>query len=124
MADPGFPIGGGDVDLVEGGMDSRGSYVSKILCRNERIWTLGGGACIGHAPRSANGCDNFAVADPGVPLGGIDLVGRGGVDSQGSYISKIIYVEMKESGPLGGGVPTRSANASLNLALNNQRIDF
>ena len=30
---------------------------------------------------------------------------RGGTDSQGSYISKILYVKMKESGPLGGRVP-------------------
>ena len=27
----------------------------------------------------------------------------GGVDSRGSYISKILYVKAKESGPLGGG---------------------
>ena len=33
----------------------------------------------------------------------MDLIG-GGVDSQGSYISKILYVKMKELGPLGGGV--------------------
>ena len=33
--------------------------------------------------------------------GGVDLVG-GAVDSRGGYISKILYVEMKESGPLGG----------------------
>ena len=31
----------------------------------------------------------------------MDLIG-GGVDSQGSYISKILYVKMKELGPLGG----------------------
>ena len=34
--------------------------------------------------------------------GHVDLVG--GVDSRGSYISKILYVETKESGPLGGGL--------------------
>ena len=34
--------------------------------------------------------------------GGVDLVG-GGVDSRGSYVSKILYVKMKELGPLGGG---------------------
>ena len=34
--------------------------------------------------------------------GGVDLVGRG-VDSRGGYISKILYVKMKELGPLGGG---------------------
>ena len=44
----------------------------------------------------------FAVADPGFPVeGGLDLVG-GGVDTRGVYISKILYVKMKELGPLGG----------------------
>ena len=33
--------------------------------------------------------------------GGVDLVG-GGVDSRGSYVSKILYVKTKELGPLGG----------------------
>ena len=28
---------------------------------------------------------------------------RGGMDSQGGYDSKILYVKTKESGPLGGG---------------------
>ena len=44
-----------------------------------------------------------AVADPGFPLkeGGVDLVG-GGIDSRGSYVSKILYVKIKESGLLGG----------------------
>ena len=41
------------------------------------------------------------MADPGFPVGVFDLV-AGGVDSRGGYISKILYVEMKESGPLGG----------------------
>ena len=36
------------------------------------------------------------------PQGGVDLVGA--VDSRGGYVSKILYVEMKESGPLGRGV--------------------
>ena len=31
----------------------------------------------------------------------MDLVG-GGVDSRGSYISNMLYVKMKELGPLGG----------------------
>ena len=45
----------------------------------------------------------LSVADPGFPVGGgVDLVG-GGVDSRGSYVSKILYVKMKELGPLGGG---------------------
>ena len=46
----------------------------------------------------------IAQADPGL---GIDLVG-GGVDPQGSYVSKILYVKMKESEPL--GTPPGSAN--------------
>ena len=32
----------------------------------------------------------------------MDLVG-GGVDSRGSYVSKILYVKTKELGTLGGG---------------------
>ena len=40
------------------------------------------------------------MADPGFPVGGVDLVG--GVDSQGGYVSEILYVKTKESGPLGG----------------------
>ena len=39
------------------------------------------------------------MADPGFPVGDVGLVG---VDSQGSYISKILYVKTKEFGPLGG----------------------
>ena len=39
----------------------------------------------------------------------MDLVG-GGVDSRGGYVSKILYVKMKESEPLGGGVRRASAN--------------
>ena len=39
---------------------------------------------------------------------------RGGVDSRGGYVSKILYVKTKESGPLVGGLrrprPSRSAN--------------
>ena len=38
----------------------------------------------------------------------MDLVG--GVDSRDGYVSKILYVKMKESGPLGGGVRRASAN--------------
>ena len=49
----------------------------------------------------------YSVADPGFPVGG-------GVDSQAGYVSKILYVKKKESGPLGGRVPgtppSRSAN--------------
>ena len=43
----------------------------------------------------------FPVADPGFPAGGVNLVGEG-VDSRGGYVLKILYVETKESGPLGG----------------------
>ena len=45
-----------------------------------------------------------SVADAGFPVGGVDLVG-GGVDSRGSYVSKILYVKTKELGPLGGRAP-------------------
>ena len=43
------------------------------------------------------------VADSGFPVDSVDLVG--GVDSRGGYVLKILYVKMKESGPLGGRVP-------------------
>ena len=39
------------------------------------------------------------MADPGFPVGGVELMG--GMDSRGDYVSKILYVEMKESRPLG-----------------------
>ena len=43
------------------------------------------------------------MADPGFPVGGgVDLVG-GAVDPRGSYVSKILHVKTKESGPVGGG---------------------
>ena len=35
-----------------------------------------------------------------ISLGGVNLIG--GMDSQGIYVSKILYIETKESGPLGG----------------------
>ena len=43
----------------------------------------------------------LTVADPGFPVGGCQPCGEG-ADSWGSYISKIVYVETKESGSLGG----------------------
>ena len=46
----------------------------------------------------------FSVADPGFPVG-VRRPCRRGEDSQGSYVLKILYVEMKESGPLGDRVP-------------------
>ena len=43
------------------------------------------------------------VADPGFSVGGgVDLVG-GAVDPRGGYVSKILHVKTKESGPVGGG---------------------
>ena len=42
-----------------------------------------------------------AVADPGFPVGGRGPR-RGAMDPRGSYISKILHVKMKESGPIGG----------------------
>ena len=36
------------------------------------------------------------------PYGGHQPRRGGGADSQGGYVSKILYVETKESGPLGG----------------------
>ena len=36
--------------------------------------------------------------------GGVDLVG-GGVDPRGSYVTKILYVKTKESGPIGERAP-------------------
>ena len=41
------------------------------------------------------------MADPGFPVGG-RRPRRRSIDSRGGYISKILYVETKESGPLGG----------------------
>ena len=47
---------------------------------------------------------SITVADPGFPVGGggVDLV-WGAVDPRGGYVSKILHVKMKESGPVGGG---------------------
>ena len=42
------------------------------------------------------------MADPGFPVGGgVDLIG-GAVDPRGGYVSKILHVKTKESGPVGG----------------------
>ena len=43
----------------------------------------------------------FAAADPGFPVGGRQPR-RGGANSRGGYVSKNLYVKMKESGPVGG----------------------
>ena len=54
VPDPGFPQE--DVDLVRGGVNSRGGYFflcfKNFVCQNERIW--GGGAPGKTPPRSAN----------------------------------------------------------------------
>ena len=44
------------------------------------------------------------MADPGFPVGGGRGPRRGAVDPRGSYVSKILHVKMKESGPVGGGM--------------------
>ena len=44
----------------------------------------------------------------------MDLVG-GAVDPRGGYVSKILHVKRKESGPVGGARPPRSANALVKL---------
>ena len=54
-----------------------------------------------HGSPFLSNCDPFSVADPGFPVGGRGPR-RGGMDSRGSYVSQILYVKMKESGPLGG----------------------
>ena len=50
----------------------------------------------------------------------MDIVG-GGVDSRGGYVSKILYVKMKELGPLGGGTrrarPLDPPMVNLNLKI-------
>ena len=62
---------------------------------------------------------HLSVTDPGFPVGGGRRPRRGCGDSRGGYILKILYVETKESEPLGGRTPgtPRSANVSkLNVA--------
>ena len=52
------------------------------------------------------------MADPGFPVGGIDLVG-GSLTPETVALQKFLYVKTKESGPLGRrvpGTPPRSAN--------------
>ena len=53
----------------------------------------------------------------------MDLIGD--VDSRGGYVSKILYVETKESGPLRGcalGMPPRSANEQYMRNQNKEQI--
>ena len=58
---------------------------------------------VGNCRKFHSNCISITVADPGFPVGGRGPH-RGDVDSRGGYISKILYVKTKESGPLGGGV--------------------
>ena len=45
------------MDLVGGGVDSRGGYISKILyVKTKELGPLGGGVHWVRPPRSANGC--------------------------------------------------------------------
>ena len=86
---------------------------------NNRLpWTSGAPTRV-HAPMEKVGIKNLDVTHKNVitgkelllynqwqiqwfPIGGgMDLVG-GGVDSRGGYVLKILYVKMKELGPLGG----------------------
>ena len=58
VADPGFPIGGG-MDLIGGGVDSRGGYVLKILyVKTKELGPLGG-VCWVCPPRSANDTETY-----------------------------------------------------------------
>ena len=58
------------------------------------------------------------VADPGFPVGGgMDLI-RGALDPRGGYISKILHVKTKESGPLGGGACAGCAPLDLPMYTN------
>ena len=60
-----------------------------------------------------------SVADPRFPVRGVDLAG-GVWTPEASYVSKILYVETKEPGPLGGVLwarPPRSANANSSITL-------
>ena len=47
----------------------------------------------------------LSVADRGFPVGGGRGPRRGAVDPRDSYVSKILHVKTKESGPVGGGTP-------------------
>ena len=46
--------------------------------------------------------------------GGVDLVG-GPVDPRGGYVSKILYVKTKESGPVGGARRARPSDPPMPL---------
>ena len=59
---------------------------------------------------------SISVADPGFPVGGGAWTSyRGGMDSRGGYVSKILYVKMKESGPLGGVCRVQPLDLPMNI---------
>ena len=61
VADPGFPVGGG-MDLVGGGVDSRGSYISwNLYVKTKELGPLGGHTP-GAPPKSANGLEVHSLA--------------------------------------------------------------
>ena len=67
-----------------------------------------------------------SVADPGFPVGGgMDLVG-GAVDPRGGYVSKILHVKMKESGPVGGARAGRPLDPPMKLYsfCHNRNLEF
>ena len=50
VADPGFPVGGGGMDL------RRRHFSPKMFAKMKELGPVGGGgACAGHIPRSASG---------------------------------------------------------------------
>ena len=61
------------------------------------------------------------MANPGFPVGRGRRPRRGGVDSRGGYVLKILYVETKESGPFGGACP-RSANGYFQNAISYKQL--
>ena len=63
---------------------------------------------------------SISVVDSGFPVGGCQPH-RGGTNSWGSYVSKNLYVKMKESGPVGGhalAAPPGSATAFHAISIN------
>ena len=64
----------------------------------------------------------FSVADPGLPKGNVNLIG--GVDSHGGYVSKNVYVETKESGPLGGRAPRTPPDPRMVLCRATSTVQF
>ena len=56
------------------------------------------------------------MADPRVPVGGCRP--SRGANSQGGYVLKILYVETKESGPLGGGLCAEQAALDPPMGMN------